>query len=72
MWIVVIAVSIPSFMALVAWVCYLRFCRFVIKHTNDPASLRDVAIAARAYRAAGFAQLGQALGRMVRLPRGSG
>jgi hypothetical protein len=68
----VVGIAIPSVAALAGWFGYLLFCRFLVKHTNSSASLKDAAVAARAYRSAGFAQLGQAFGRILRLPRGSG
>lgn len=70
MLIAVLMVAVPSTAALLGWVYYLRFCRFLVKYTKQSSSLKDAATAARAYRATGFAQLGQALARMLRLPRG--
>jgi hypothetical protein len=35
--------------ALVAFVCYLGFCMFVVVRTGDTAGLRDVAVAVRAF-----------------------
>jgi hypothetical protein len=69
-WIVAIAVAIPSVVGLVRWLRYLSFCRFLVKHTNSSASLKDAAIAAKAYRAPDLAQLGQVVCRMLKLPRG--
>jgi hypothetical protein len=68
----VLGVAIVAVTTLVAWIYYLRFCRFLVKHTNDPASLRHAATAAKAYRSGGLSQLARAIGKLARLPRGKG
>jgi hypothetical protein len=70
-WVFVIALAVPSVMALLGWIWYLNFCRFLVKRTNSSASLRDAAIAAKAYKAADVAQLGHAVSRMLKSPKGS-
>lgn len=71
MCIAVLTVAVSSLAALLRWISYLLFCWHVVKRTNSSASLRDAAIAARAYRSASYEQLGQAVARMLRLPGGS-
>lgn len=51
--------------SLVGWIGYLLFLRFLVKHTNDPASLRDAAVAAKAFRTAGVSLLAAALMRRI-------
>ena len=46
-----VSVAIPCVTALVRWTCYLRFCRFLVRETKSSASLKDAAIAARAFSA---------------------
>jgi hypothetical protein len=36
-------------MPLLGWLMYLVFCAWVVRHTGDSRSLRDVAAAARAF-----------------------
>ena len=35
---------------LLAWLAYLRFARWLVQHTGDPASLKHAATLARAVR----------------------
>jgi hypothetical protein len=63
------AVCAASVSSLLSWISYLRFCRWLVSQSKDPASLRDAAVAARAFRpsssalAQGLARLASTLGR---------
>ena len=42
-------VAILAGTSLLAWIAYLIFCRYMVNKTNDPASLKYAATAARAF-----------------------
>jgi hypothetical protein len=41
--------TVMTLCAMVAWIAYLRFCRWLVERTGDPKALRDAAVAARAF-----------------------
>jgi hypothetical protein len=53
--------------SLLAWRDYLRSCRYLVNKTNDPASLRHAATAAKAFRAGAPMARAQAPGRLLSL-----
>jgi hypothetical protein len=59
--------AILAVTSLAGWIAYLLFCKFLVKHTNDSTSLRDAAVAAKAFRAAAPAAIAQAAARLVTL-----
>jgi hypothetical protein len=64
--VVVIAVAaVFAVSSLLSWISYLRFCRWLVGQSKDPASLRDAAIAARAFRSSPSSALGQGLARIA-------
>jgi hypothetical protein len=54
---------------LLAWLAYLRFCRFVVTHTNSSASLKAAAVAARAFRSAAPAVIAEIRTKLFALLR---
>jgi hypothetical protein len=50
---------------LLAWVCYLLFCLFLVKYTKTSSSLKDAAVAARAFRAPGPGVVAQMVARVL-------
>jgi hypothetical protein len=44
---------------------YLSFCRFLVRQTKNSASLRDAAIAAKAFRAAAAAAVAQMASKIL-------
>lgn len=62
----VVATTIIAITSLVGWLAYLRFCRFLVKHTNDSSSLRDAAVAAKGFRGAAPSAVAQAVARLIR------
>jgi len=62
---VALLVGIPSIAALLMWISYLLFCRFLVNTTKDAKSLEYAAKAARAYRDTWQAQFARAIGRLA-------
>lgn len=60
----VVLVAVLAVTSLLAWIAYLRFCRFLVKYTKGSSCLKDAAVAARAFRAAGPAAVAQAAARV--------
>jgi hypothetical protein len=63
---IIVAIIMAAILAgasLLAWIAYLHFCRFLVKFTNSSASLRDAAVAAKVFRAAGPAAMAKVIGR---------
>jgi hypothetical protein len=69
MMVAVAAMAILAVTSLTGWIVYLRFCRFLVSHTNDSSSLRDAAIAAKAFRGAAPSAVAQVVAKMVALIR---
>jgi len=65
----VLVVAIVAVTSFASWIAYLLFCRFLVLHTNDPASLRHAAAAARAFRSGVPSALVQAAARIAALLR---
>jgi hypothetical protein len=61
----VVPVVVLAVTSLLAWISYLAFCRFLVNKTNDPASLKYAAVAARAFPH----MLGKQSGRFPGHPR---
>ena len=53
--------------SLAGWVVYLLFCRWLVRQSNDPKSLRDAAVAARALRSTSVTPAVRSLARLVGL-----
>jgi hypothetical protein len=67
---IVVLIPVTAILAvtsLASWIAYLVFCKFLVTHTNDSTSLRDAAVAAKAFRAAAPAAIAQAVARLVTL-----
>jgi len=70
--VVVVAVAaILALSSLAGWVAFLLFCRWLVRQSRDPASLRDAAAVAKAFRASGPAAVAQGLARLAGLLRRS-
>jgi hypothetical protein len=65
--VVLVVAIVVAVIPLLAWIAYLLFCCFLVNKTNDPASLKHAAVAARAFRGAAPAALAQALGKVLTL-----
>lgn len=50
---------------LIGYVIHLSFGRFVLKQTNNPASLKDAAEFTRSYRSANFKSITDAIAKLV-------
>jgi hypothetical protein len=51
---------------LIGYVVHLRFGRFVLRETKDPASLKHAAEFARSYRSANFRSVADAITKLGR------
>jgi hypothetical protein len=65
--VLLIPVAVLAVTSLLAWIAYLLFCRYLVNKTNDPASLKHAAVAAKAFRVGAPAAFAQALGRLLTL-----
>jgi hypothetical protein len=63
----VVIVMTFALCSLAAWIAYLIFCHSLVNKTNDAASLKYAATAARAFRAGAPAALAQALSKLLSL-----
>jgi hypothetical protein len=45
----VLVPAVAAAALVVCWLAYLLFCRWLVRHTDDPASLEHAATAARAF-----------------------
>ena len=57
---------------LIGYVIHLRFGRFVLRETKDPASLKHAAEFTRVYRSANLKSLADAIGKLNRRGRSGG
>lgn len=48
-----------------SWVAYLLFCRWLVGQSRDPSSLREAAVAARAFRGAAPAAIAQGIAKLA-------
>jgi len=64
------AVIVVAAVPFLSWVAYLLFCGWLVGKSNDPASLRDAAVAARAFRVPGPSAAPPALAKLVGLMKG--
>jgi hypothetical protein len=62
--VLVTAVTAPA-CTLAAWIAYLRFCRFLVLHTNKSDSLKDAAEAAKAFRRSTPSALATAIPKLL-------
>ena len=67
----VAAILVVALVPLLRWLAYLRFCRWLVSRSNDPSSLRDAAVAARAVQDSTLAALAQAVAKLAVLLRRS-
>lgn len=64
------AVIVVTAVPFLSWVAYLLFCCWLVGKSKDPASLRDAAVAARAFRVAGPSAALSAFAKLVGLMKG--
>jgi hypothetical protein len=62
---VLVLLAVAAICPLLAWVAYLLFCWSLVKRTNSSSSLKDAAVAARAFRAAGLMSVAQVVARAI-------
>ena len=68
--VVVAVAAILAMSSLTGWIAFLLFCRWLVRQSNNPASLRDAAVVVRAFRA-GPAGIATGLARVAGLLRKS-
>jgi hypothetical protein len=64
--VVVVAIAaVFAVSSLCSWIAYLMFCRWLVEQSKDSSSLRDAAIAAKAFRAAAPAAIARSVAKLA-------
>jgi hypothetical protein len=69
---VLIVIGVVALSPLAGWIAYLRFCRWLIKQTNQAEDLKHAATVARAYRGAAPTAVAHVLVKLASLWHGKG